>query len=145
LFLAHCTWDWLFSFENRRRIFDIHGSFKFAAVILDRRKTTTPLRAAFMVHNLSEWERSEPPVFDIDSQFVSLSSPKNRAILEVRSESDLVVFRKIYANSTLMSQEESLFHVEYARELNMVDDSKLFPPLPKWKERGFLLIASAGG
>ena len=137
LFLTHCTWNWVFSFENRKKIFDIHGSFKFAAVIVDRRKTATPLRVAFMVHDLAAWERPDPPAFAIDSQFISISSPKNRAILEVRSEFDLGVFRKIYANSTLMSQEESLVHVEYARELNMVDDSKLFPPLPKWKERGF--------
>ena len=34
LFLERSSWEWLFSFENKRKIFDIHGSFKFAIVVV---------------------------------------------------------------------------------------------------------------
>jgi hypothetical protein len=137
LFLHQCSWDWLFSFENRKKIFAIDGRFKFASIIVDRRTSITQLKAAFMVHDLAAWEMLQPPVFPIDSQFVVISSPKNSALVEVRSSADLNIFRKLYANSTLMGDEAAVWHIEYARELNMVDDSKLFPPLNKWKERGF--------
>ena len=35
-FLNRGSWEWVFSFENRKKIFEIHVSFKFASVIVGR-------------------------------------------------------------------------------------------------------------
>ena len=90
-----------------------------------------------MVHDLGAWERTEPSTFPIGKDFISITSPWNMAVLEVRSHTDLDIFRKVYGNSTLIGEQQAQWSIEYARELNMVDDSKLFPPLDRWRERGF--------
>ena len=48
LFLEHCRWEWLFGFENRDGIFDIHRSYKFNPVIIEKGGTTKAIRTAFM-------------------------------------------------------------------------------------------------
>ena len=53
LFLDPCTWEWLYGFENRRQIFPIHSSFKFAPVVIQAGGTTAAVRAAFMRHDVS--------------------------------------------------------------------------------------------
>jgi len=64
-------------------------------------------------------------------------SPNTRAILEIQSQRDLEVLAKIYANSVLVGdQSERGWGIQYARELDMTNDSKLFPPRPKWEEWG---------
>ncbi|MBM4346358.1 MAG: hypothetical protein FJ100_23530, partial [Deltaproteobacteria bacterium] len=56
LFLDHCHWRWLFGFENRDKIFDIHRSFKFCPVLVRKGGQTRALRAAFMRRSLDDWD-----------------------------------------------------------------------------------------
>jgi len=128
---------WLFSFENRKKIFDIDGRFKFAVLICGPEIDGGTIRSAFMVQDLRQWENANPPTFPIDLSFVAATSPSNHAVLEVRSERDFAIFRTIYGSSQLMGENTDLWVFDYGRELHMVDDSKLFPPLEKWKEKGF--------
>ncbi len=137
LLLNKSHWDYLFSFENRQHIFPIDERFKFASIVVSRELSDSPVKAAFMVHDLAAWERTEPPTFPIDRNFISITSPRNMAVLEVRSQDDLTIFLKIYSRSTLMGDSQAMWPIEYARELNMVDDSRLFPPLERWKEQGY--------
>ena len=142
LFLEQSSWEWLFSFENKKKIFDIHGSFKFAAVIVARKQAISqnaelPLRAAFMVHLLSEWERPDPPVFEFDRSLIPLFSPRSKSLPEVRTPRDLDICRKIYANSIRIGDDAPGWKITYSQEFNMTSDSKLFPPLEKWKAKGY--------
>ncbi|OHB85070.1 MAG: hypothetical protein A2V98_24090 [Planctomycetes bacterium RBG_16_64_12] len=137
LFLDRSTWEWLFSFENKKRIFAIHGSFKFAATIVDRRRTPSPLRAAFMIHDLGAWERAEPPVFEYDRSLIPLFSPRSKSLPEVRTQRDLEICRKIYDHSFRIGDNAPGWEITYAREFDMSNDSKLFPPKDKWEDRGF--------
>lgn len=137
LFLDHATWNWLFSFENKKRIFAIHGSFKFAPVILDRRRTDAPMRAAFMVHDLADWERADPPTFDFDRSLISLFSPRSKSLPEVRTQDALAVCETIYQHSVRVGDPDSEWSLEFAREFDMSTDSRLFPPLSRWEDRGY--------
>ncbi|MBC8277823.1 MAG: hypothetical protein H8E46_06300, partial [FCB group bacterium] len=137
LFLEKCTWDWLFSFENRKKIFAIHGSFKFAAVIIDRQKTDTPMKTAFMIRDLEDWERKQPPVFEFDRSQIALFSPKSRSIPEVRTPRDLQIARKIYDNSFRIGDNKPGWEIEYTREFDMTNDSKLFKPREWWEAKGY--------
>ena len=46
LFVDHARWEWLFGFENREGIFDIHRSFKFNPVIVAKGGRTEAIPAA---------------------------------------------------------------------------------------------------
>ena len=48
LFLDRCRWEWLFGFENKEAIFDIHRSFKFNPVVIEKGGRTEVIRTAFM-------------------------------------------------------------------------------------------------
>ena len=138
LFLGACDWQWLFGFENREGIFDIHRSFKFCPLIVQKGGETQAIRAAFMHRNVDDWEQAERHVLAYPRARVEEFSPYSKAILEIRSEQDLRVLQKIYANGVLLGdQSERGWGIKYATEFHMTNDSKLFPPRPKWEEQGY--------
>jgi len=138
LFLEQCDWQWLFSFENREGIFDIHRSFKFCPLIVQKGGETQAIRAAFMHRNVDDWEQAERHVLVYPRERVREFSPYSKTILEIRSEQDLRVLQKIYANGVLLGdQGERGWGIKYAREFDMTNDSDLFPTRPKWEDRGF--------
>lgn len=138
LFLDHCDWQWLFGFENREGIFDIHRSFKFCPLIIQKSGTTQAIRAAFMHRNVDDWSMAERHVLAYPRDRVNEFSPYSKAILEIRSEQDLRVLQKIYSNGVLLGDKsERGWGIKYATEFHMTNDSKLFPPRPKWEEKGY--------
>lgn len=138
LFLEQCDWQWLFGFENREGIFDIHRSFKFCPLIVQKGLETKAIRAAFMHRNVDDWEQAEDYVLAYPRDRVLEFSPYSKSILEIRSDKDLDVLKKIYSNGVLLGdQSEDGWGIKYAREFDMTSDSKLFPERPKWEAQGY--------
>lgn len=138
LFLDHCEWQWLFGFENREKVFDIDSRFKFCPLVIQKTGTTQAIRAAFMHRNVDDWAQAERHVLAYPRDRVREFSPFSKAILEIRSEQDLQVLQKIYANGVLLGdQSEHGWGVKYATEFHMTNDSKLFPPRPEWEAQGY--------
>ena len=138
LFVKQCRWEWLFGFENRQRIFPIHRSQKFNPIIIQKGGATEAIQTAFMRRNLEDWERAEDLATPYTRAQVERFSPKSRAILEIQSQRDLETLEKIYANSVLLGDSApDGWGTKYAREFDMTGDSALFPPRPKWEERGY--------
>ena len=138
LFLDQCRWDWLFGFENRDGVFEIDSRFKFNPVIITKGGTTTAIRTAFMRRKLEDWERAEDLATPYTRAQIDQFSPRSKAILEIQSRRDLEVLEKIYANSVLLSDDGPRgWGIQYAREFDMTNDSKLFPPRTKWEEQGY--------
>jgi hypothetical protein len=139
LFLEKCRWEWLFGFENRDKLFDIDSRFKFCPVIVRKGGTTQAIRAAFMRRSLLDWEDAEKHVLLYPRDRVEQFSPNSKAILEIRHPRDLEILEKLYANGVLLGDEgPDGWGIEYAREFDMTNDSKLFPPRPWWEERGYI-------
>ena len=138
LFLDHCRWEWIFGFENREKIFDIDSRFKFNSVIIEKGGETSSIRTAFMRRKLEDWEHAEPLVTDYARERVERFSPRSKAILEIQSPRDLEILEKIYANSVLLGDAgPDGWGIKYATEFHMTNDSKFFPPRPKWEEQGY--------
>jgi hypothetical protein len=137
-FLDNCHWEWLFGFENRLGIFEIHRSFKFNPIIVCKGGTTKAIHTAFMRRNLEDWEHAEALAISYSRTQLERFSPKSLAILEIQNQQDLEVLEKIYNNSVLLGDEgPNGWGVKYGREFDMTNDSKLFPPRPKWEEKGY--------
>ncbi len=138
LLLKHCRWEWLFGIENRAQIFPIHRSYKFNPVILEKGGSTEAILTAFMRRTLEEWERAEDVATAYTRRQVERFSPKSLAILEIQSQRDLEILEKIYANSVLLGDKgPEGWGIRYATEFDMTNDSKLFPPRPKWEAKGY--------
>ena len=138
LFLERCQWEWLFGFENKDGLFPIHRSYKFNPVIVQKGGTTAAIHTAFMRRNLADWERAEAIATPYTRAQVAQFSPKSRAILEIQSARDLEILEKIYAGSVLLGDEgPDGWGIRYAREFDMTNDSRLFPPRPQWEAKGY--------
>ena len=136
LFLTRCRWEWLFGFENRQGLFPIHRSYKFNAVIVQKGGTTVAIRTAFMRRNLDDWERAEELATPYAARQVQRFSPKSRALLEIQSPRDLETLEQVYAKSVLLGDDgPNGWGIRYAREFDMTNDSRLFPPRPQFQVR----------
>ena len=82
LFLERNQWEWLFGFENRDGIFNIHRSFKFCPVIVIKGGKTENIKATFMQRSLSTWENPDRYVLNYPAARVAQFSPNSKAILE---------------------------------------------------------------
>lgn len=139
LFLDRCRWEWLFGFENRNKVFDIDSRFKFCPVILEKGGQTEAIRAAFMRHDIADWEEGERYVLDYPADRIVRFSPRSKAVLEVRDPRDLAVLEKMYTNGVLLGDNSKKgWGIRYAREFDMTNDSKLFPPRPQWEAKGYV-------
>ena len=138
LFLDRCRWEWLFGIENRDKVFPIDSRFKFNPVIVEKGGTTKAIRTAFMRRSLDDWERAEDLATPYRRSQVEQFSPRSRAILEIQSRRDLEILEKIYANSMLLGDDgPDGWGIRYAREFDMTNDSRLFPPRPQWEAKGY--------
>ncbi|OPY30648.1 MAG: Eco57I restriction-modification methylase [Methanomassiliicoccales archaeon PtaU1.Bin030] len=138
LFLHGSKWEWIFCFENRKKIFQIHSSFKFCPVIVEKGGKTTAIKTAFMRHDLADWEHADPWSIDYPIELIDKFSPKSKSILEIRSSKDLEILEKIYKNSVLLGDDgPEGWGIKYSREFDMTNDSWMFPPREWWEERGY--------
>ena len=138
LFLDQCRWEWLFGIENRDKIFPIDSRFKFNPIVVQKGGTTEAIRTAFMRRSLDDWERADELSTSYTRAQVERFSPRSRAILEIQSQRDLEILEKIYANSVLLGdQGPNGWGIRYAREFDMTNDSRLFPPRPQWEAKGY--------
>ncbi|WP_168565186.1 Eco57I restriction-modification methylase domain-containing protein [Crateriforma spongiae] len=140
LFIEHCDWEWLFGFENREGIFDIHRSFKFNPIVIQKGGRTTSIQTAFMRRKIEDWENADSYVTNYPRDRVLQFSPRSKAILEIQSQRDLQVLEKIYSGSVLLGDDgPDGWGIKYAQgDFNMTSDSKLFPPRTWWEERGYI-------
>jgi len=139
--LARCRWEWLFGFENRDKVFDIDSRFKFNPIIVVKGGATESIRTAFMQRDPDDWALGIAESLAVPYALAQVErfSPRSKAILEIRSARDLAVLEKIYANSVLLGDAgPDGWGIRYAQgDFNMTSDSALFPPRPKWEERGY--------
>jgi len=138
LFLDKSKWEWLFGFENKRAIFDIHRSFKFCPVIIEKGSETQNIQTSFMNHDPAAWEDAEKFSVPYPKDQVDQFSPNSKALLEIRTHRDLEILEKIYDGSVLLGdQSDEGWQIQYNREFDMTNDSKLFIPRPKAEEQGY--------
>ena len=136
--LEDCSWEWLFGFENRAKLFPIDSRFKFNPVIIEKGAKTANLRTVFMRRDLTDWERAEEIAVPYSLEQVKRFSPKSRAILEIESQRDLEILEKIYANSVLLGDDgPDGWGIRYKLEFMMNTDAHLFPPRPQWDAKGY--------
>ncbi len=134
LLLTGCAWRWLYGFENRDQIFDIHRSFKFCVCIAEKGGKTEAIQSAFMRHDLEDWAEAKG-VLGYPAERVAGFSPKSLSVLEIRSSRDLEVLTKLYCSSVLISDYGG---ISFRRDFHMTDDAALFPSVARWRSRGFV-------
>lgn len=139
LFLKKCSWEWIWSFINWRKLFaSIYYRFKFAVIIVEKGKETHVIQSGFNQTTFESWESPYDKYLHITREQIAKFSPKSNAILEPSSQRDLEILEKAYSNAVLFG-DESLqgWGIEHVTEFHMTNDSHLFPPRAWWEARGY--------
>ncbi len=138
-FLFHNQWDLLFGLINWNKIFtSVYYRFKFCISIIQKGGTTKQIQSAFSRYHLEDWEKADRYLLPYSKTQVEKFSPQSKSFLETRTKRDLEIVEKIYSNSVLLGDDSpSGWGIQYAREFDMTNDSKLFPPRPKWENKGY--------
>jgi hypothetical protein len=116
-----------FSFENRKKLFDIHSSFKFALVVAQRGAgAAKETECGFYLHD-PEW------LFQEGRETIRLGPKQIRAtggdylsLLEVRSDADAKVAAAMFEGTTSAGNLRELLGVRLGVEMDMSKTSHLF-------------------
>jgi len=137
-FLEHCSWEWCYGFENREGFFPIHRSFKFVPIVVQRGGATEAVHAAFMRHDVSEWERPREHAVELYTADIRRFSPRTWSFMELKSDRDLEIVDKIYADHPLLGDVVESLGAHYAREFDMTNKARLFTSRRKLIREGAL-------
>ncbi|CAN1494609.1 hypothetical protein MCEMIEM12_00294 [Burkholderiaceae bacterium] len=136
-----CSWEWCFTFENRRKLFPIHRSYKFDVLVSQKSSITVSIRCASMRHELSDWAvgNAETISAPYRREEILNYSPLNDSLMEVRGKGDIAWLNKAYdaANCLLDSQDGFAWAPSYAREFDLTNDSRFFPNRARWETEGY--------
>ena len=116
-------------FENKNGIFpDVHRSYKFVLLVVDKTAPTESFPAAFYLHEIEAIEaKAEQEKFvEIPVELVKISAPESLSIPEVRNKQQLEVFYWLYQNHTLLGDTKKGWGVALLSELHRTADSGLF-------------------
>jgi hypothetical protein len=139
--------EFLYAFQNEKKIFAAADHrYKQVAVFATRGGSTEVFQSRFRMGVGDSPQAHEIPddilrsgaasmVFTPDD--VRLNSPKTLTLVELRTQRDLAIFRKIYSNSIRIGDNAVGWEITYAQEINMTSDSTHFPPLEKWEANGY--------
>ncbi len=103
LYLHECSLYCCYSFENRRKLFDIHRSFKFAAVVISRPGPTKYFSCAFYLHD-DEWLFGDRGNRDLkySLDFVKKTGGEYLSLLELKSPEDLEAAEVCFKNGVFL-------------------------------------------
>src|SRR5208337_595384 len=128
LFLDHMAFRSCYSFENRRKLFEIHSSFKFATVIAQAGKRTDSVSCAFYLHD-DEWlfgkyDGHSPLSYQLE--FVRRTGGGYLSLLELRSARDLEVAEVCFSSGKSFGSATDQFRISMGQELHMSKDAWRF-------------------
>ena len=136
-----CSWEWCFTFENRRKLFPIDSRFKFDLLVSKKGTTTDSIRCASMRHELSDWAIgfAETISAPYRREGILNYSPLNDALMEVRGKDDIAWLNKAYAggNCLLDCKDELGWAPTYTREFDLTNESRFFPNRERWEREGY--------
>jgi hypothetical protein len=128
LYLRQTRLQWCLSFENRRKLFDIHPSFKFALVVARRPGPTRTVRCAFY---LTDFAQIEDPkrLMNYESAFIGSSGGAYATLLELRGAGDLAIARRMFKLPRRFGGWAEGLGILLSREAHMTDDANRFTPV----------------
>lgn len=130
LYLENMALQCCYSFENKRKLFEIHSSFKFALIVAEKGRTTDSVACAFYLHD-DEWLFSSDTVnerasLNYDLEFIRKTGNVYLNLLELKSVKDLEVAKLCFKKGELFGRVADSYGVRLGRELNMSDDAWRF-------------------
>lgn len=130
LFIENLGLRCCFSFENRRKLFEIDSRFKFALIVASKKRSGDGFYCAFYLHDdewlFSERDGQEPLKYKLD--FIRKTGGDYLSLLELRSHKDLEIAEICFANGKPFGEVCDHLGIKLSQELNMTYDAWRFTP-----------------
>ncbi len=123
--LRHC-----YSFENKRKLFEIHSSFKFATIVAQAGQPTGEFSCAFYLHD-DKWlfaSSSERKTLTFQVDFVRRTGGDYLSFLELRSWLDLKIAETCFARGEPFGLVCKRLGIRLGAECHMTNDAWRFTP-----------------
>lgn len=95
LLLDACDWEWLFGFENRKRLFPIDSRYRFAVIVAQKGGRTQQVRTAFARTDAADWAAAKPRHVAYPARLLTTLSPRHRTFVEVEDPRDLAILERM--------------------------------------------------
>ena len=119
--------DFLYCFENRHAIFNIHRSFKFILFGTHKGGDTDQFKCAFMMHDPERLPTIEKMALEMRMDHIRKFSPDTLALMEFNSPRQLKISAALYSDNTLLTDfRYGEQPIEFQLELMMNTAAKLF-------------------
>jgi hypothetical protein len=125
LYLQETRLETCFSFENREKLFDIDGRFKYDIILADRPGPTHRTRCAFYLTNLTQITDPDR-LIEYDQEFIAASGGKHSTFLELRHRDDLAIAQRMFVRHRRFGAWSKSLCISLSRELHMTDDARSF-------------------
>ncbi len=136
LLLDQCEWQWLFAFENRKKVFAIDHRYQFGVVIATKGRSTTSVQVAFRRTELGDWASETPPHVRYGRDELRALSPSSGAFVEVDEQRDLDLLRHLHKNGLPLLGSHGAFTWRQG-DFNMTSDRAHFVPRETAEQNGF--------
>ncbi len=125
LYLEKTDLRYCYSYENRRKLFEIDSRFKFALLVSQVGAPSTEVRCGFYLHD-DEWlfspeRESESLPYSID--FIRRTGGEHLTFLELRTKYDLAIAENCYTKGRLFGNICNDTGLRFGREIHMTDDA----------------------
>ena len=131
LLLEHGNIKYLLNFENKKKIFPIHPSYKFVILIYQRTEKVGKIeKAAFNLTEISDLRRDSirnVPMISYTRQFLKVCSGDYWTVPECSSIFEQQLLKKLYSQYPMLKENrKNLWQVSFNREMDMTADSNKF-------------------
>jgi hypothetical protein len=126
-YLADTSLDWLLSFENRRRVFDIDSRYKFDLIVARRPGPTDAFRCGFYLDRIADADDAAR-IMTYDRAFLALAGGTRLTPPELRGAADLRVAERLFAAPHRFGDWCAARHIRFGCDLHMTHDAGCFLP-----------------
>ena len=122
------TWscEWVFSFENKQKLFPIDSTRRFCVLISSRKPFSSVLNLSFGQVSFESWSRSNPEAMSLPTELLTKFSPYSGCLIEVETEREFEALKNIYGQNYCLGDEKSGWDVSYQTEFHMRSARGLF-------------------
>jgi hypothetical protein len=142
LLLDRCEWEWLYGFENRRKLFPIDGRYRFAAIVGSKGGRTGAIRTAFGRTDAAGWACAEPRHVAYGRADLAAFSRRAGTFVEVEHARDLELLRRVHANGRIMLGRGGSLEWRQG-DFNMTSNAASFVPRMAAEDAGYRRDADA--
>ena len=127
IIFRHCNVNFIYCFENKLGIFNIHRMFKFVLLSATKGNKTSTFKCAFMEQDPNRLHLIDNNAFRISIEQIERFSPNTLSLMEFAEMRELTISSRIYSNNLILGNYlKSTWNTAFQDEFHMTHDSKLF-------------------